>query len=81
MATATMTTPVDEIVDASSAIKTARRRKLSLGKTQVFHEHNTLGLSKNFADDAFGGTRTIDVSPSFCRDFMRNHVDFYCRFL
>jgi len=62
MATATMTTSVDEIVDASSAIKTARRRKLSLGKTQVFHEHNTLGLSKNFAMTLLQVPES-DVSP------------------
>jgi len=53
LATATVTTLVDEIVDASSAVKTARRRKLSLARTQVFHEHNILGLSKNFAMTLF----------------------------
>jgi len=44
-----MTTFVNEIVDANSTIQTTRCGKFLLGKTQVFHKHNTLGLSKNFA--------------------------------
>jgi len=49
LTTATMTTFVNEIVDASSAVQTTRRGKLLFDKTQVFHKRNTLGLSKNFA--------------------------------
>jgi len=44
-----MTTFVNEIVDASSTIQTTRCGKLLLSKTQVFHEQNILGLSKNSA--------------------------------